>query len=305
MTFELPTRNILVHKPVEPRNLSKKLQAELDLHTKDWGWQLKFDGCHMIVVVQDGKASAWSREGNPVLSVPHILEAVERFSPPNYVYFGEAYNYRMTFAKISGMFRRQSPQPLLEYVIFDAVPLADFIQGECPVDYWTRYEELDQLYVKEYGNIGGPLYIAKLVRGNELPKLYEHEENQRKAGFHLGLDGYVAKRLDGWWVAGAGKGGETIKVKDHVSVDLRVLRLVEGQGKFAGMLGSLVCDYKGQELLVSGGTMSNLDRETVWHEPQILVGKIVEVHGLMASEHGLLREPRFHRTRFEKTEPSV
>lgn len=70
MTYNLPTgRRRLVHKPVELRNLSKKMQAAVDpLDPEQYALELKYDGCHMIVVKQDGKAYAFSREGNEVQS---------------------------------------------------------------------------------------------------------------------------------------------------------------------------------------------------------------------------------------------
>lgn len=307
--FELPKRTHLVHKPVEPRNLSKKLQAALDLHTEEYLWQLKFDGCHMIVVVKDGKASAYSREGNPVLSVPHVLFAIEQMAPANYVYFGEAYSFAHSHSKISGMFRTQSPQPLLAYVLFDGVPLADFVAGHCPIRYRTRMNEVDLQVTEAFGGAGGPLFVPHTVTGEELSDLDLHLSELRKYGNPVALDGYVAKRVCGEWLAGAGKGGEQIKVKNHVSLDLLCVAVKEGKGKFAGMVGSLLCEYNGQLIEVGGGTLTDVQRRACWdHDDPTrdgLRGAIVEIHALAASEHGVLREPRFHRVRPDKQEPSV
>lgn len=317
MTFELPKRTHLVHKPIEPRNLSKALQAGLDTSTKDWLWQMKYDGCHLIVVVSEGKGYGFSREGNPVPSCQHIADKLASLPPRCAVYFGEAYHHDWTFAKISGAYRRRSLQPELRFMPFDMVPLSDFLAGECQIDYATRLWWLaDAMAEGDAYAADSPIWPVLHYPGCNLQFLHDLVSSVRQEHV-LGLDGFVAKRADGHWLAGAGKGGEQIKVKDHISVDLRVLRLVEGQGKFAGMLGSLVCDYKGQELLVSGGTMTTEDRRMYWAArnrgrgdgslfgAHRLVGRIVEVHGLATSEHGLIREPRFHRVRRDKTEPSV
>lgn len=305
MSFELPARKHLVHKPVELRNLSKKLQETVDIHSDEYVWQYKYDGCHMIVVVQDGKGYAFSRTGETVLSCDHIVAEVEAICRmcvlPNYVFFGEAWDKLQTHSKISGDFRRHSASELA-YVLFDAVPLTDFLAGACPVPYSSRSVLLEDVWysVADWCNY---FCLAKSFAPEDLAYQQRHLANIR-VGCPFELDGFVAKRKDGLWEAGAGKGGEAIKVKNHVSLDLRVVGLEQGLGKFAGMVGSLTCEYRGGLINVGGGTMSTAERLHYWGNKHLLVGKIVEVHALAASEHGDLREARFHRTRLDKTEPS-
>lgn len=304
ITETWPDRKHLVHKPVELRNLSKKLQASVDIHSDEYVWQYKYDGCHMIVVVEAGKASGFSRTGEVVLSCDHILREVEemceRSGLLNYVFFGEAWDHQQTHSKISGDFRRHSASELA-YMLFDGVPLSDFIAGHCPVAYETRFRAvLDALY-----SGFDSMYVSQAA--SFMPSKLAHAEQQLKYirnGCPYELDGFVAKRKDGLWTAGAGKGGEAIKVKNHVSLDLRCVGLEMGLGKFAGMVGSLTCEYKGGLINVSGGAMTDKDRDFYWRYKHLIVGYIVEVHALAASEHGDLREARYHRMRDDKTEPS-
>lgn len=298
ITETWPDRTHLVHKPIEPSNLGKALQERLDIHDgSEYVWQLKYDGCHMIVVLEGGKGKAFSREGKEVKSCDHIVRELEQSGVQNYVFFGEAYDPFKTHAKGSGDFRRHSPSENLLYYIFDGVPLEDFALGRCECRYKTRFEFISALVTtKQFVYSCLPFSFDP----RELAKVEPMVALMRMGGV-WSLDGYVAKQLDGWWVAGAGKGGEQIKVKDHLSLDLRCVGVTEGKGKFAGMVGSLQCEYNGEVIDVGGGTLSTLDREFIWTERRDkLVGRIVEVHALAGSEHGVLREPRFHRLRPDK-----
>lgn len=300
MTYNLPTgRRRLVHKPVELRNLSKKMQAAVDpLDPEQYALELKYDGCHMIVVKQDGKAYAFSREGNEVQSCNHILREIERHPIDNFVFFGEAWDDRKQHSEISGDFRRFAPALNLWYVVFDGVPLADFERGQCDIRYTSRRWHLESTIA----GLSPQARVTLAKVGKATADNYV--EYLRAAGYPCVTDGYVAKAWNGIWIAGDGKGGEQIKVKNHVSVDIRCIGLEMGEGKFAGMVGSLVCEYGGKVITVGGGKLTNQERMLYWADKSQIVGKIVEVHALGDSQHGVLREPRFIRIRDDKNEPS-
>ena len=315
----LPNRKILVHKPVEVRNLSKALQ-ERDVATKDFHWQVKYDGCCTIAVVKDGEVSFFTREANVVHSLAHIGFAMQDW--PDGVYFGEAWAEGMEFSQISGLFRRQASSVetgALSLVLFDRVSLEEFEAGSSEVPFEVRWINVleahagckiaafgKQVIFLARGALGGTdgfRELDEMVKAKQAQGLYE-------------TDGYIAKERAGIWQAGAGKGGQTVKVKDHMSVDLRCTGVEEGQGKFAGMVGSLICEYRGKVLKVGGGKLTDAERQMYWEaakrdsgkgslfHPHNIVGKIVEVHGLKGSTLDLIREPRFQRIRHDKTEPS-
>lgn len=304
--YELPKRRCLVHKPVELRNLNKALQ-ERDIATLDFHWQVKYDGCCTIAVVKDGEVSFFTREANAVKSLDHIAEVMKNC--PDGVYFGEAWAPDMEFSQISGLFRRQASSEetaVLRFVLFDSVTVPEFEAGTSDEPFERRWVRVLDIYAALASGFGaGRVMLASgALGGTEHFRLLDEKVKSLQSQGLWETDGYIAKERAGCWQAGAGKGGETVKVKDHMSVDLRCVGLEEGQGKFAGMVGSLICEYKGQRLKVGGGRLTTLERETIWYEPQLLVGKIVEVHGLKGSTFDLIREPRFQRIRHDKTEPS-
>lgn len=292
----LPRRR-LVHKPVEKRNLSKKLQGTVDTSRGDeYVWELKYDGCHMILIkLDDGVCGAWSREGEPVRSVQHILDEFDETYPAATVVFSEAWDFERTHHEISGDFRRHSNSPRLMAMQFDVITLEDFIQGKSRTEYRLRRQLLEA---------GTHLYITKSFVPDRLAVEMDAVHAARKNGVAFALDGCIAARRDGMWIAGDGKGGEKIKEKNHISVELRVIAWKEGEGKFAGMLGALLCeDLAGEEHPISCGTMTTEERKALWDvRCTDLTDRICEVHALSYTESGALREPRFIRWRDDKTE---
>lgn len=302
----LPTRTHLVHKPIELRNLSAKTLQGIDIHDpKQYVWEYKYDGCCTIVRVDGGKATAYSRQGEEVRSLDHLMPFMENL--PEGTYFGEAYHFNLSHSKINGMFRKQSVQEDLGLVLFDYVTPDEWEEGHSPREFMDRRARLWVIFVEHIMDprteAGAKITVSAMFRPDRLDETKDLIASLRKH-YKLELDGFVAKRRDGQWFAGSGKGGEQIKVKDVLSLDLKVVDVVEGEGKFAGAVGSLIVeDSEGKRFSVSGGRLTLPDRVSYLRTPSQIVGKIVEVHALGVSQHGDLREARFQRFRSDKDTP--
>lgn len=294
----MPDRKILVQKPKETRNLSAKaLEALPAFDSGKWVFQPKFDGCSLIIMVGINVVRIFSREGKECVSMPHIAEHFRINSVPNMVYFGEAYHPNMLFKDISGMFRRQSPQYELEAWLFDAVTLQEFRTGSSNRPYAMRLKALSHVADRKFG------VIPPITLGS-VEEVQEKIDAIREHGYKLELDGFMAKQADGIWTAGDDREGRTIKLKDHISVDLEVVGIIEGEGKFKDMVGAIEVLWRGKHEVVSGGRLTNAERLGFFNEPGKLIAKIVEVHALGITPDGKLREPRYQRIRDDKTEAS-
>jgi DNA ligase-1 len=314
--FDLPARRHLVHKPVEFRNLCAEAKKRIEsVCTDKWLWQIKYDGCMGIVLKRGDSAQMYSREGNNVLSCAHILQELIDKDYPDGAYFGEVWSAGMEFKDISGMYRRQysddRSKSQLVYKLFDYVPMREFMCGVDNVCYGARWMRLSNAHSVRNHTGDNKVQLAHTFVYSDAA--LEESDNGikqlREWGHVFGTDGYVAKAYGGDWTAGDGKKGQTIKVKDHISVDLRCRGVVEGEGKFTGMVGALLVEWRGQVVTVSGGKLTN-DERRKYFNPQDLYalggirGQIVEVHALGLTPDGQLREPRFQRIRHDKTEPS-
>lgn len=309
--YELPKRRTLVHKAIEPRKLSAKVQKILAERADDF-FEIKYDGCHCILVKQAGRAYAFSRQGEPVLAaMDHVIAELEAIAEDNFVLFAEAWHEYLDHSIINGTFRRSyvaAGAELLEAVVFDYVPLADFEAGSCPVRYKTRRDRcfeivhaVQSLYFRSGDAAAAPMRLAYASycteHGQELI-----DDSRARFGATFAVDGFIRKDRDGTWSAGSGACGAVVKIKDHLSIDVKVLRINEGLGKFTGMVGALVVEWEDKELIIGGGKLTDKERQFYWDFPNKIIGRIVEAHGLSESQHGMLREPRFIRFRDDKTE---
>ena len=308
MTYTLPKRRTLVHKAIEPRKLSAKVQAALAERNDDL-FEVKYDGCHAILIKSEGKAYAFSRQGEPVLAaMDHVLRDLERISQDNFALFAEAWHPLLEHSIINGTFRRSylaDDAELLEAVVFDYVPLEDFQKGSCPVRFKTRRDAATAVVLSAQGLYSSfeesPLrvsYISQTV--DQCQHFVNHSREHYNEEF--AIDGFMRKDRNGLWKAGSGSGGESVKIKDHMSIDVKVLAVLEGKGKFVDMVGSIKVLWGLRELIVGGGKLTDKERKLYWDFPSKIVGRIVEVHGLSESQHGMIREPRFIRFRDDKTE---
>jgi DNA ligase-1 len=94
-----------------------------------------------------------------------------------------------------------------------------------------------------------------------------------------------------------------LKVKYVESMDLKVVDIQEGTGKYEGMLGALVVDYKGYRVGVGSG-FSDEERRRFWDNPEEIIGKTIEVDTFGESKDQLgnvsLNCPIFRGVRYDK-----
>lgn len=297
--MSLPDRKYLTHRPQELRNLSAKAQAALDeLPPERFMYQSKHDGCAIQILVGINVVRIFSREGKECLSMPHIAEHFRKVSPPNMVYFGEAWHSDMEFKDISGMFRRQRPQPELQAWVFDAVTLQEYRKGVAVRPYAMRQKALQGVLSHGEG-------VYPVISATSAAHVNERVASIREStDWKFRLDGLIQRDIEGFWQAGKDNAGAVLKLKDVLSVDLEVAGIIEGEGKFKGMLGAIEVYWKGDRATVSGGRFTDRERRLYFATPGLLIGKIVEVHALGTTPDGKLREPRYQRIRDDKDEVS-
>lgn len=112
---------------IEPM-LAKKWEDYSDKVQYPVSVQPKLDGIRCIAVVKRGKCTLWTRTRKPILSVPHIVEAIEEWAAGSgsCVFDGELYNHdlRNDFEKIVSAVRKNEPSDLsaqIQYHIYDFI----------------------------------------------------------------------------------------------------------------------------------------------------------------------------------------
>jgi DNA ligase-1 len=106
---------------------------------------------------------------------------------------------------------------------------------------------------------------------------------------------YETKRTSAW-----------LKIKPVITVDLVIIGMEEGTGKYAGMLGALVCEGEdaGKKIRTNVGSgITDEQRKEMWEKREELIGEIVEIKADTITkdrtddEFFSLRFPRFERFR--------
>lgn len=237
---------------------------------------LKMDGIRNSVLIENNSIKHISRQGKVVENLNEINQALKEFNLNGYMLDGELIrknidnlssddNFRLTTKIVNS---KSNNKRGLEFVVFDIVPIEDYYIGKSVIPYKERLELMEEL-------IGEGNEFVRLVKKFGITDNVEEIYNQLEKVVADNQEGLILNTLNG--VYGFGKRSkEILKVKKMQTCDIRCLRVEEGEGKYQGKLGKIICDYKGYELGVGSGFLDS-DREFYWNNPNEIVGHIVEV----------------------------
>lgn len=185
------------------------------------------------------------------------------------------------------------------YKIFDAVPVIDFEKGAGVVKYKERRDLL--CGIKKIIKANSVDVVPVLYHGSnkdEINSILDKVIKEDKEGLMVNLNSpYKRFRNSG-----------ILKVKRFYTMDLPILRCVEGCGRLQNTLGAIIVNYKGNELRVGSG-MSDSLRRHLWEQREELRGSLCEVKYKEVSTdkrtgRKSLQFPVFVRIRNDKTEVS-
>jgi DNA ligase-1 len=112
-------------------------------------------------------------------------------------------------------------------------------------------------------------------------------------------EGAIGKRTRAPF-SGGKRNKDIIKVKSEVTLDMEVIGVERGQGKYEYTAGKLAVRQKnGQTHSISG--MTEAERDLWWENQHLIIGKVVEVQAMQVLENCSLREGRFKAVRHDKT----
>ena len=203
------------------------------------------------------------------------------------------------FNKTSGLINSNANEKRLVYNIFDVIDTSS---------YKERREFLDT--IKPTTNVRVLPVLFKLDKTDEIPELYSILEKVTSMGgeglmINNASAMYENKRTD-----------KLLKLKKTQTMDMEVYAIDYGNGKYEGMVGSLLCNCKTiDETIVtcSVGTGLSDEQRLAWAlDESLIVGKIIEVEYFDVSQgksnlytkHYSLRFPRFKSIRADKVETS-
>lgn len=175
---------------------------------------------------------------------------------------------------------------------FDVLGLDEWEKGVSTRPFYKRRAFLEKMLGSD---------IPRNPRLQVLPQWHCHSEeeimqhNARVRGD--GGEGVIVKPVDHPYERK--RSHNWLKIKGFETHDLVIKDVFEGEGKYVGKLGGVICDYDGVDVSIGGG-WSDEDRAVVWANPGTFIGRMIEVGAHETTPDGSLRHPRFLRFRWDK-----
>ena len=209
---------------------------------KDWPYisQPKYDGIRCLIT-KDGMQS---RQGKPIVSAPHIREALNEFFEVfgDCVLDGELYNHELKndFEKIISLARKTKPtaddleesKQMIQYHVYDII---------MPGSYEDRHDFLMDAIGDEY---------VPMIQVTKCFKVNNPNDIQKMLGFYLecGYEGQMLRDPAGLYEGKRSNG--LLKNKEFEDAEYPIVNITEGQGNWAGYAKSV-------EIMLPDGTTQN------------------------------------------------
>jgi DNA ligase 1 len=257
--------------------------------------QPKLDGVRCIAIVEDGKASLWSRTQKPITSMPHIVEELEsRFpNPGRIVLDGELYThtYKDQFEDLISIIRKEEPDTeglykLVEYHIYD-LPESNYGLDETSefpyiVDHETSYKDRYNRYLSliNFGTNGTWNLQLEKQSVFALPAKLCLDEAQLLSNYETflsdGYEGGMAKNLAAPYESGK-RSYNILKMKEFQDSEFVIIGVNEGRGRDAGVAATFTCLTKEGKEFRARLKSTHKEKKVCWDNKDKCIGKLLTV----------------------------
>lgn len=194
--------------------------------------QPKLDGHRCVAIIEDGKATLWSRSQKPITGVPHIIAELEALNLDDCVIDGELYNhdYKERFEELTSFIKRDTPKEghqVVQYHIYDVAD-EDMNFGERSV--WLT----ESITHVEWSSAASSLVLVdtKLVDSHEA--MIDEFDSYRASGY----EGLMVRNAASSYVNK--RSYDLQKVKEFDDAEFEIVGVVPGRGKLTEM-GMFIC----------------------------------------------------------------
>lgn len=234
----------------------------------------KFDGIRATFI--DGKF--YTRSGKLIVGIHHLEDKLKDINLP---FDGELLIPGKPFQISAGQIRSLNPSPNAHFYPFD-IPIKS-------APFTERLEVLNS-----FKNKFSDIHIVDHFYVNSKKEIMSVYQKQLEAG----LEGLVLKDPNHYYVQK--RSSKWMKLKNISSVDVPIIDFIEGEGKYASMLGALVVQLDNGEYTDVGTGFSDNERKEIWDNKEKYRNKTIEVLFHEYTIDGRLRHPRFFTFREDK-----
>lgn len=259
--------------------------------------QTKFDGNRAICKIdKDGVPKFYSRGGHTIESCDFLLYQISSMKlPPNSILDGEILHKSLNLQQLQSIVSKKDSThnrgQELTYQVFDCLRWNNVNYMDIKLSdrmLLIKNELCDNNYI-----VAAPYDMWEPSMGDHVGYVQAAFQKVLDEG-HEGLilksptSVYEGKRSRNW-----------VKIKERDNLDLEVLQLIEGEGRFENMMGAVVCHINGHNFHVGTGWKES-ERKYFWKHPNNLLGKIIEIGYWKFSPDGVPLHPAKVRIREDK-----
>lgn len=245
--------------------------------------QPKLDGIRCIINAE----GMWTRQGKPIISVPHIYKTLEPLfnKNPDLIFDGELYaaEYIDDFNKIVSLVRKQKPTEKdieesskgIQYWVYD-LPSSNSVFVE-------RFEELKQHHETV------DHHTLQIVETHVVDN-HDHLDELYAEYIERGMEGQIIRLNNKEYENKRSK--QLLKRKDFLDDEFEIVEVQEGKGNYANMAGRIVCKLPDGRTF-SAGIVGGVERyKQLLDDRTDLVGKMCTVKYFSMTPDGFPRFPK-------------
>ena len=245
----------------------------------------KLDGIRCFSIVRGNTVQMFARSGKAITNFEKTL-APQLVKLGDGCYDGELMGQDFT-ALMRQAYRKESVDTTETYLaLFDYLSLEEWDSKDTVMSCKDRYEVLLDKMADSCVDLNLVQPVERVTVKNTLENIKEQHDIYAEEGY----EGAMVKFLDAPYKFG--RGYEVMKMKVFHDVDLPIRGLLEGTGKHAGKLGSVVVNYHGVDVQVGSGFSDDL-RTAIWADKDNFLGRMIEVRYQEVTPDGSLRFPTF------------
>lgn len=240
----------------------------------------KLDGVRCVAFVhENGEVQFFTRNGQDYGEVPDVAEDLLRLGVRGVAYDGELIAASKS-TDSSEVFRQtvstancKGVKTGLIYHVFDRLPISEFLDGYSPELCTSRKHGLYKSF-KGRDDVQWVELVENLYEGNDQNMITELSSVATKNGW----EGLMLNVADAPYQAKRTR--DLLKVKKFKTVDVRVTGVFEGIGALVGTLGGIHVEFDidGKTYTSKCGSGFTFEqRDKYWANPELLIGKIVEL----------------------------
>jgi DNA ligase-1 len=274
---------------------------------KTFALTTKIDGGRIIALKENGQVSFFTRAGQKYEGLVDLEDEMSRLMPEGTCLDGEitlldrgSLSSKEAYKETMKIVRTKDKEKHgIKMLVFDWMTVADFKEQQCDFPYKIRRTGAENVFAMNdftYFELLPILYLGDDT--DKIIEILEEEIAKGEEGIMINIwdANYEFKRTN-----------NLLKVKKFNTCDLRVTGFEEGTGKYVGMLGAFICEYKGGQVKVGSG-LTDEQRIEVWRNSRNYENLIIEVSYFEETKDSTgklsLRFPTFKDFRFDKTEPN-